>query len=295
MEVKRSINPLIIIPQDNLRYSLINIMSYVVSELCNKYIEISVIDSNQMEPNGKCRMYLKNEFLMKRILLTSVKKNYASKQELQEGNVIPASKSLDIKGIPCMAKSVTASSTKDALKDILYNDILNVDTIDQIQVLKDLAILEKRIIQSLQDGSTEFYKPATVKSISAYENPMRIQGVKAIVAWNTLKHEGETPLDLNERNPVLIAKVKLNKGMLDSYKEKDPYLYEKANELFEDDVWKGSLDSIAIPLEQPVPKWVTDILDYDSIINDNIGGFPIESLNIMRASDNINYINTIKL
>ena len=297
IELPRHIDPFIISPQDNLRYSLINIMSYVVSELCNKYISYVVTDTNQMEDSGICRMNLKNEFLMKRVLVTYVKKNYASKQELQEGNKIPDNidQALDAKGIPSLVKSVTADSTKKALKEILYNDILNTDKIDQIKVLKDLAILEKRIMQSLNNGSKEFYKPATVKSVSAYADPMRIQGIKAIIAWNALKRDDEAPLDLNERNPVSIAKVKLNRGMLESIKQKDPYLYEKALKLFEDEIWKGSIDSIAIPLEQDVPQWVMSILDYDKIINDNIGGFPLDSINIRKASDNINYINTIKL
>ena len=297
IELPRLEDPFEVSPQDNLRYSLINIMSYVVSELCNKYIEYVVKDTNQMEDNGKCRMYLKNEFLMKRILVTYVKKNYASKQELQEGNKIPDNidQALDVKGIPSLVKSVSADSTKKALKDILYNDILNIDKIDQIKVLKDLAVLEKRIIQSLYDGSKEFYKPSTVKSMSAYADPMRIQGIKAIMAWNALRRDGEIALNLDERNPVSIAKVKLNKGNLESIKSKDPILYEKAVKLFEDEVWKGSIDSIAIPLEQNVPEWITIILDYDKIINDNISGFPLESINIRKASDNINYINTIKL
>ena len=298
IEIQRSIDPLTIIPQDNVRYSLINIMSYVVSELCNKYIADTVRESNQMEDNGKCRMYLKNEFLMKRVLLTYVKKNYASLQELQEGNSIPNNidQALDSKGIPCITKSVSADSTKKALKKIMYNDILNIDKIDQIKVLKDLAILEKHITQSLQNGSKEFYKPATVKSVSAYENPMRIQGIKAIIAWNALKRSEELALDLNERNPVTIARVNLNQGMLDELSKKDPELAEKVKNLFEEyEDYKGSIDAIAIPLEQEVPSWIMNILDYDKIINDNIGNFPIESLNIRRASDNINYINTIVL
>lgn len=297
VEMKRMVDPLIIIPQDNVRYSLINIMSYVVSELCNNYIEESVKLGNAEEEGVPCRMYLKNEFLMKRILLTYVKKNYASIQELQEGNIIEHNidSALDVKGIPCMTKSVTNPNTRKALKNILYNDILNTEKIDQIKVIKDLAIFEKKIMQSLYDGSKEYYKPATVKSINTYADPMRIQGVKAIVVWNALRRDDNIALDPNERNPVNIAKIKLNPKVLEKLKEKDPILYEKGMELLKDDIWKNNIDSIAIPLEQAVPEWLTEIIDYDAIVNDNLKGFPLESIGIRPASDNINYINIVQL
>ena len=297
IELKRMIDPLVIIPQDNVRYSLINIMSYVVSELCNKYIEDAVKNGNAEEDGVPCRMYLKNEFLMKRILLTYAKKNYASIQELQEGNMIEQNidSALDVKGIPCMTKSVTNPNTREALKKILYNDILNTDKVDQVKVIKDLAIFEKKIMKSLQDGTKDYYKPATVKSINAYADPMRIQGVKAIVVWNALRREDNIALDVNERNPVNIAKIKLNPKVLEKLKDKDPILYEKGMELLKDDTWKNSIDSIAIPLEQDVPEWLTEIIDYDAIINDNLKGFPLESIGIRPASDKINYINIVQL
>lgn len=297
IELKRSVDPLIVIPQDNVRYSLINIMSYVVSELCNKYIEDSVKLGNADEEGVPCRMYLKNEFLLKRLLLTYVKKNYASIQELQEGNIIENNidSALDVKGIPCMTKSVTNPNTRKELKKILYNDILNTDKIDQIKVIKDLAIFEKKIMKSLYSGSKDYYKPATVKSMNAYADPMRINGVRAIIVWNALRREEDTALDPNERNAINIASIKLNPKVLEKMKDKDPILYEKGIELLKDDLWKNKIDSIAIPLEQEVPEWLMEILDYDKIISDNLSGFPLESIGITPSTSNINYINVVKL
>lgn len=301
IERRRMIDPLIIIPQDNIRYSLISIMTRTVSILCNKYIEESTKTSNSWSPDRKCRMYLKNEFLIKRILMTNVKKNYVTKQELQEGHIIPDTidTAVDIKGIECMHKSTSPDSTKKALKKIVYEDILQPENIDQIQVLKDMAILEKNIIASLYSGSKEYYKPAKVKSQSNYEMPMRIQGVKGIIAWNGLKREEDLPLNLDELNTVNIAKVDLNNATLDRIREKDPGLYMRAKAFFEDPEnadFKGKVDAIAIPSEQQVPDWIMTILNFDQIVSDNISGFPLESINIRRSNNsNINYINMIKL
>jgi hypothetical protein len=297
IEKKRAIDPLTIIPQDNLRYSLINIMSFVVSNLCNDYIEADTKNINSWQEGKKCKMYLKNEFLMKRILLTYVKKNYASILELQEGKIVPQTmeNSLDVKGMEAFVKSTRPESTRNALKEILYKDILKSPEIDQIKILKDLAIFEKKIIQSLYDGSKEYYKPATVRALSAYSDPLRIQGIKAIMAWNALKPDDVSAIDLNDRNAVSIAKVILNTSMVEKLKDKNPILYEKAKVLLASPEFKGKCDTIAIPLDVQVPSWVLDILDFDSIINDNLTGFPLKSINIRVPNDNINYINILKL
>ena len=289
---------LIIHPNDNLRYSLINIMTYVVSNLSNEYIENTTRNNNSWSPDKACRMKLKNEFLLKRLLMTDVKKNYAAIQELQEGKRIAQdlNSSLDIKGIEALTKSVRAESTRNELKKILYNNILMAKEIDQVKVIKDLAILDHKIRESLRSGSKEFYKPARVKSISAYENPIRIQGIKAIMTWNSLKESSDPAINLEERNVVDIAKVDINKKNLSHIQEINPKLVDRINQIINTDTYKGSIDAIAIPTNYDVPKWVMDILDYKQIVQDNLNGFPLDAINIKKQDlDGVNYMNLLKL
>lgn len=297
IEAKRSIDPLKIIPQDNVRYSLINIMTFIVSKLCNKYIEDSTKNNHSWSPDKKCKMYLKNEFLMKRMLLTSVKKNYASILELQEGKAVPQTieNSLDVKGIEAFVKSVRPLSTRNALKEILYRDILTADKIDQVQILKDLAIFEKQVISAVYDGSVEYYKPAKVKALNAYDDPMKQQGVKAIMAWNDLKEEGDPAINLNDRNAINIAKVVLNTSMVESLKEKNPALYDRAKIALEKSEFAGKIEAVALPLDLKVPQWLLDIVDINSIVSDNLRGFPLGSVNIVKPGKDITYINLLKL
>ena len=297
IEAKRAVDPMKIIPQDNVRYSLINIMTFIVSKLCNKYIEDSTKNNHSWSPDKKCKMYLKNEFLMKRMLLTSVKKNYASILELQEGKAVPQTieNSLDVKGMEAFVKSTRPLSTRNALKEILYRDILTVDKIDQVQILKDLAIFEKQVIAAVYDGSIEYYKPAKVKALNAYDDPMKQQGVKAIMAWNDLRDPSEPAINLNDRNAINIAKVVLNTSMVESLKEKNPELYERAVEVLKKDEWSGKIEAVALPLDLKVPQWLLDIVDIDSIVTDNLKGFPLGSVNIVKPNNNISYINLLKL
>jgi hypothetical protein len=173
---------------------------------------------------------------------------------------------------------------------------MNTPVIDQFKIIKHVAILEKQIINSLYDGSKEFYRPVTIKSMSSYSDPMRIQGIKASVVWNALKDEALPAINLDERNAVDIAKVKITPNTLLEIKEKHPEVYEKASELLKEKAFKGCIDSIAIPLDTEVPEWLLDLLDYNTIVNDNVGGFVYDSVGIKRfGRTRVNYTNILQL
>lgn len=288
---KRQITPNKIIAQDSLRYSIINIMAYVLDKVVNDYMVEYTKNSYSYSIDRVCLMRLKNEFLFRRVLLTYNRKNYASKQEIQEGNMIPEEVSLDVKGLP-MTKSTLNKETRKRLKEILYEDILNTDTIDQIKVLKSLAKFEKDIYNSLASGEKEYYKPSRIKSIHSYQNPMGIQGIKASVVYNELRTKDMEPIDLSQINSIDIVKVNINNKTIECQKEKNPELYNKLKNLLEQKDFAKGITSLAIPINEKVPDWVLDFIDYNTIISDNII-FPIDSIGIYPG--NCNYTNIIRI
>ena len=295
IEAEHIINPLIIHPQDYLRYSIINIMAYVIDILINDYMEQFTKNNHSWAPDKKCKIILKNEFTFLRLLLTRAKKSYASLIAVQEGNIIPKNEQLDIKGIASMAKSSMSESTREALKSILLEDILRADTIDQFKIIEKLSILEKKIVKSVMEGSKEFYKPVTIKSISSYSDPMRIQGITAATAWNALKSDDLPGINLEERNAIDIAKVNLNTKNVEKLKDKYPDIYENAIKYLESPQSKGKVEAIALPLDVNAPEWLLDIIDYKTIVNNNISGFVYDSVGIVNLSENTNYSNIIQL
>ena len=306
IEQKRAIDITKIIPQDNMKFALVNIMCYILSSVINLYMLDFTKNSHSFRGEQFCKINMKNEFYMSRIMLTRVKKNYASLQILQEGNYL-GSGVLDAKGIECLTKSSISRDTQKALKKILLEDILTCEEIDQIRLIKDIAILERTIYNDLKSGSKKYYKPAVIKSMDNYDDPTRIQGVKAAMAWNHIK--GTLPgFDLGDRNPLDVVKVKTTKEALEFIRDNYPDNYNRIMELLDPncdivlegrkikDVFKGKLESIALPKDLPVPDFIKPLIDYDEIINNNLAGFPLKSVGIAQFSTKkATYSNVVRL
>lgn len=303
IEKESNIKPFILIPQNNLRFSIINIIAYISGNLCNEYIELYTKHNHSWSPERKCLLYLKNEFLFSRALLTPNKKNYATNQELKEGVILEQDikHSLDIKGLP-INKSTLNDSAKAALQKILYEDILVTDHIDPALIIEKIAILEKDIEKSLRSGEKKYFKPLSIKAYSSYEDPMRIQGIKASLVWNKVRDPQLEAIDLDARNTIGVVKVQIDPSNIDRIRDKYPDVYDRFVELFMDQTFfkpgisedcspkKKEITTLAIPIDVDTPEWVSEFIDYKTIVNDNIGNFPVESVGIRRlGASNINY------
>lgn len=294
VEAKRKKYPLIVIEEDSLRYSIVDIMSYIVSQLILDYMVLFSENYNTKASNRDCLLIMKNEFLFKCLLLTKGKKNYADLQLVQEGNIVPENKQLDIKGLP-MTKVGIPETTSNRLKKILEFDILRNSFIDQVDIIKKFAILEKEIYESLKSKDKSFHKPARIKSMYAYKKPMSIQGIKASVAYNEIKDKEEENIDLEGRNSILIIKTNITSKNADLIAESHPNHYLRLIELLKDENFKGEVSSIAIPSDVEIPDWIVPFIDYISIIQDNLRSFPLEEIGISKLdSKNITYTNIIQ-
>ena len=296
IEREHFINPAVFLPQDNVRYSIINVMCYILDRVVNDHMVKFTKANFSFAEGKKCKIIAKNEFLFRRALLSDGKKNYASYQEIQEGNFIPKDEALDVKGLQAMAKSSAPDSTKKALKKILLEDILKADNIDQLKIIKDLAILEHKIVDSITSGSKEYYKPVNIKSMNSYDEPMRQQGIKASVVWNELRTGDLDIIDLEARNHVEIAKIVLDNNTVErliGY----PEIYEKAKALLERPEFKkdGKIKAIAIPTTEDVPDWVIEVVNVNELVTDNIKGFPLESICINRLNKPVALSNMVQL
>ena len=299
IESQNIIRPDVISPQVGFRCSIINILASIMGKLAIDYMGKYSDNSNSTTCHDGSRrksfFILKNEFQLKRALITDGKKNYCAYQERQESNIIPREKALAITGMP-LKKVGVPESTKVRLQKILLEQILdNPGDISQVEIVKQLAILEKQIIEAIRNGSKEYFKPERIKAMDAYDNPMRESGVKASIVFNYLKDDDMEPIDLNTRNSVLIIKIDINSKNVDTLIEKYPTIYTKIVELMKKKEFAKGITGIAILDDMQVPEWIKDYIDYTTIVNDNLRSFPCEAIGIDRMENKyINYTNILR-
>lgn len=295
LEQEVSVNRDQIVPQDGLRYSIINIMAYCITQMINDFMYKYVINSNALHPKKGCLFIMKNEFLFKTVLDTDGKKNYAANLELQEGNLVPKDHRLKITGMP-IDKVGLLPAIKKQLQDILYNDVLNVEDVDQLTILKKLATVEKGIYNSILNGSKDYYKPVTIKALSSYDNPMSIQGIKASVVYNATKETTDEAIDLTARNSVDIIKCSITPKNVGNIAKEYPEVYTRLIELFKKPEFKTEISAIALPLNASVPKWLLEFVSYKEIINDNIKNFPLSAIGLSQTQNKaVNYTNILSI
>ena len=293
VDKKRLQYPAVIIEEDNLRFSIINIISYIVSQLILDYMDLFSDNYNASAPGRKRMLIMKNEFLFKSMLITPGKKNYATLQLLQEGRIIPDDKQIDIKGLPLM-KVGMPKSTSEQLQNLLEFDVLRKSFVDQVDLIRKFAVLEKKIYNSIAAKDKEYHKPARIKSINSYDMPMRIQGVKAAYAYNQIKSQEEEGVKLEERSTVLVIKTNITNKNVDMIVNTFPEHFLRMQKLLKEEDFKGKITAIAIPTNIAIPDWIVPFIDYTSIIHDNLRNFPLEELGISKIdSKDITHTNMI--
>ena len=295
VEIDRMVDPIKIVPQDGLKYSIINIMAYCTSQMVLDFMNKYTMNSNSQSSDRKCLLVMKNEFYFSRVMLTNAMKNYASLQLLQEGNIVPPDKQLDVKGLPAFTKSTMNETTREKLKEILLENIMKSDDIDQIAVLKELAKVEKEMFNSIQNGEKIYYKPARIKSQNSYDNPMRIQGIKASLAYNYIKDPTMGLIDLESRNSIIIIKCDITSKNVYKIADSYPEAYQRILALLQTKEFDGDITAMALPLNEEVPSWILPFVDYATILSDNVSLFPLNSIGIYRGNDVNNHSNILKI
>mgnify|MGYP004453897441 CR=1 FL=1 len=296
IELQKLIDPCDLIPQDSLKYAIINIIAYICSDLVVDYLcEYTKLTGSYSE-GTKCRMIMKNEFYFLRAMLTINRRNYADCQLIQEGNYIPEGSRLAIMGLP-INKSTLSEDIKKKLQRILYEDILTADKVDQKNIMTKLVLLEKEIYNSIMNKETKYYKPDNIASMNSYKkDPLSVNGILAAVIYNKMRNHDMPAINLEERNKILKIKINVDKKNVERIKDTYPEEYEKLVSLLNDPILGSKVTVIALPLDSAVPDWVLEFVDFDTIINDQLRNFPLDSIGLTRLdNDSINVSNIVQL
>lgn len=229
-------------------------------------------------------------------MLTVNRRNYADIQLIQEGNIIPEGSRMAIMGLP-INKTTLSESVKREMQEILYEDILTADKVDQIKIIKKLAIMEKEIFNNIMAKKTDYYKPDNIAAISSYsKNPLEVNGIVAALIYNEMRTEGMPAINLEERNKIIKIKINVSKKNVHRIKDKYPVEYEKLVALLNHPTLGSKVNIIGLPVDVEVPDWVLEFVDVQTIASDALKNFPLESIGLKRFdNDTANYTNIISL
>jgi hypothetical protein len=233
---------------------------------------------------------MKNEFVYSRIMTTANKKSYAGWLKYELGKEIPGTdpdKHLDIKGLS-IRKSTVAKNLRVRFQDLLTNDILTPEKISISSVMRTYGGIADTVEKSLREGKTEYLIPNSVARFDTYQFPGRIPAVRAVIAWNALEPNDEIVPPDNVRVIKLTCTTKDGPGMM-KLKSISQEKYDViCKSIFnsnpgEIDISSKGFAVVALPQTYTsIPKYIVPIIDYDKMINTNIGNANIllESLGI---------------
>lgn len=247
---------------------VVNILTFIAQQaIAKKYYDYTT--RCNVPVDKRPRIAMKNEYYMSRMILTSGKKNYTSKLILQEGNVVPPHKSVDIKGLPIKKANVNSRTAK-YLSDILDFEILSPNDINVSSVLSKLKALETLIRDSLLNGEKDFATPAKVKELESYANPYRESQARCSMIYNLLFPD--TPIVYPSHIFKIKTKIKKIDDMSDMY-DNNPEMYQLIKDrIFGDEnLAHHGLNFFGFPRNlDRIPEFIIPYIDVDSIIQDNI-------------------------
>jgi hypothetical protein len=278
-----------------LRFIAINTMCYILTNMITEVLEKYTKTAN-IPKEYRPKINMKNEYLLSRIVLSTKKKRYFASVRLREGKEIFPEKT-EIKGMDFI-KSTTREETKEYFTKIIEERILKANRINVGEILRDLEKFEEIIINSLKNGEKSFLIPTSVKELESYADPLKMQGVRAVIAWNYLY-----PVNIIElpEKPDLI-KVKLaTPTEIEKVKAVSPEHYEIIVEKIlnnkEKKIAEKGVQVIALPRNvKKIPDWIIPFIDYRTIVTDNLKRFysVLESLGIQTIrSSKREYISNI--
>ena len=218
---------------------------------------------------------MKNEYLFSTMLITEVKKNYASIIEYKEGKNMHGK--MDVKGLP-IRKSSTNKIAAAKFEEILKNDILNAKKINLLDILVKLNDFEQEIRDSLNRGEQKFLKPVRVSDIEAYKDPLSEGGIRGAMAWEAIYPDRAIVL------PDSFYLVKLTVFKPDDLRKIPD---ERIRKIVKENIFENpeqrirakGLYILAIPRYEKLPDWAIPCIDVDTIVEDTMRAF----MGVMKA------------
>lgn len=117
---------------------------------------------------------MKNEFKFDVFIVTNVAKHYYAKISVQEGNVFNE-REKEVKGVHLKSSNSPLIVTKKAneLMEFVMNSVIEDKSISIIQILKEIADIERNIKESIFEGKLDYFRLSQIKTQDSYTREER--------------------------------------------------------------------------------------------------------------------------
>lgn len=285
------------------RASAIGVIIWILTQVIKEsYSEMT--KGMRIPENKRPIIAMKNEYVIKRIMLTDGKKHYAQLIIAQEGRVLKEPK-MDVKGM-AMRKSTVPAKARKFFQDILRDQVLSPDRPPRVfKVLGLLADYEREVTESLIAGSEDYAKPGDYKEPETYKNPWTQMSVRGVNAWNALfPDETIQPpakvnlLKIRDVEPARVREILVGAGMKDAWLRLKKAVWMPHQDGTENPAAKAGFSVLAVPKGRgALPEWLVPLVNAEALASDVLSaGLPIlESLGMQRleSSKNDYYSNQI--
>ncbi len=242
-------------------YAVGGAVSYIATQAIAHLLAIFSANMN-VEKKRLFTLAMKPEYVFPVFAQTSVAKHYYTCMKVKEGNVYKAPK-FEVKGVHLKDSSVPVNLIEAGSKTMqsILDDVIKAKPISLLEKLKEVADIEREIIDSLYRGEVKYLKRIRIKEASSYSQDAEHSNYAYYTLWERCFAPTygsvskppygavRIPLDLDKRSKLQgwieqISSSQTGRLLVEWIKEKEVH----------------TLSSIAIPIDHCVSKGVPEEL-----------------------------------
>ena len=255
---------------DDMQFCSVNIIAFLVTkmarELLNRYAE-----DCHVPKRFQSRLNTKNEFYFPKVLLANVKKRYIAHIRLKEGKEVSK---IELKGHDFKKAGSSADIENDLMK-IIKKNIIDHPLIDVVQIMTDVAALERKIRSSLKNRERTYLVRMNCKVAKVYAEPYSEGAFTGPLLWNIIYPDNE--ILIPDKCDIVFLNIPNEKVLYEKLGTKYPKIADTISKYIFHSGIKGlekGIKYLALPNDGSlIPEWVLEVMDTERIVTRNAGTF----------------------
>ena len=252
------------------RFCSVNIIAYLVTRMARELLDRYAEECHVEERYWK-RLNTKNEFYFSKILLANVKKRYIANIKLKEGKQV---NKIELKGHD-FKKAGSSADIERELMGIIKKNIIDDPLVNVVQIMTDVANLEKKIRESIKNRERTYLVRMNCKVEKVYADPYSEGAFTGPLLWNIINPDNV--IMIPDKCDIVFIQIPNEKILMEKLGTKFPKIAETIRKyIFHSGIkqLEKGVKYLALPNDgTPIPEWVLEVIDTERIVTRNAGTF----------------------